>query len=193
MPDRSAQEGAALRVARLSRTTPTAFELRPGADQMAAIAAELGLGKLRKLSFVGTVTPEGGRDWRLDGHLGATVTQPCAITLDPVTTRIENPVTRRFLADPSPIEPDTEEAEMPEDDTAEPLGDVIDPAAVMVEALSLALPLYPRAPGAELGEVVHTEPGKAPLRETDTKPFAGLADLVGRPSPDAGPDDDEDP
>ena len=187
MPDNPAQDTAALRVARLSRAAATPFALRPGPDALAAIAGELGLDKLRKLSFTGSVAPEGARDWRLDGSLGATVTQPCAITLAPVTTRIEEPVTRRFLADPTPIEPDADEVEMPEDDTAEPLGALIDPRAVMIEALALALPLYPRAPGAELGEVVHTEPGKAPLRDRDTRPFAGLADLIDGTDPD--PDD----
>ena len=45
-------------------------------------------------------------------------------------------------------------------------------------ALALALPLYPRAAGVELGEAVFTEPGLAPLREGDLKPFAALAGLV---------------
>ncbi len=47
--------------------------------------------------------------------------------------------------------PTDDEAEMPEDDTAEPLPEVIDPGAVMFEALALALPDYPRAPKAETG------------------------------------------
>ncbi|WP_296763139.1 DUF177 domain-containing protein [Sediminimonas sp.] len=193
MPDSPAQRPAALRVARLPRAAPTPFDLHPGPDELAAIAGELGLGKLRKLSFSGTVQADGAHDWRLDGHLGATITQPCVITLAPVTTRIEEEVSRRFLADPAPIEPDTDEAEMPPDDSAEPLTDVIDPRAVMIEALSLALPLYPRAPGVELGEVVHAKPGKQPLRDRDTKPFAGLADLMGGTATDDSGDDDNDP
>ena len=41
----------------------------------------------------------------------------------------------------------------------EPLPQALDLGEVMVEALALALPPYPRAPGVELGEVVATEPG----------------------------------
>jgi len=49
----------------------------------------------------------------------------------------------------------------------------------MAEALALALPLYPRAPDADLGEAVFTTPGQAPMTHEAAKPFAGLADLTG--------------
>jgi hypothetical protein len=89
------------------------------------------------------------------------------ISAEPVTTRIDTPVVRRFLREmPVPTEP---EAEIPDDDTLEPLGPVIDPGAVMAEALALALPDYPRAPGAALPE------GLAP--EPLANPFAALAAL----------------
>jgi hypothetical protein len=47
--------------------------------------------------------------------------------------------------------------------------------AVLAEALALALPDYPRAPGAELGQAVFAEPGIEPLRDEALRPFAGLA------------------
>jgi uncharacterized metal-binding protein YceD (DUF177 family) len=85
-------------------------------------------------------------------------------------------VTRHYLADYR--EPDADEVEIPADDTLEPLGEVIDGAAVAIEELALSLPLYPRAPGVELGEIVHAPPGAEPIREVDLKPFAGLAQLI---------------
>lgn len=165
-----------IRIGDLPQNRPQEFELRPDAPAMAALAADLGLVGLRKLSFKGTLSPEGRRDWRLDATLGATVTQDCVVTLAPVTTRLDEPVLRRYLAD-MPDTPEAEEVEMPEDDTIDPLPEVIDLEQVMAEALALALPLYPRAEGAELGETVLTEPGQTPLRDEDTKPFAGLAAL----------------
>ena len=164
------------RVADLPPNRPVAFDLRPDPQQTAALAQQLGLSGLRKLSFKGSLQAEGSRDWRLEAQLGATVTQPCVVTLAPVTTRLDEPVTRRFLTH-MPEPDDAEEVEMPEDETIEPLGDVIDLGAVMAEALALALPLYPRAEGAELEETVLTEPGKTPLRDEDINPFAGLAAL----------------
>jgi uncharacterized metal-binding protein YceD (DUF177 family) len=168
----------ALRVAELPQNSATAFDLRPDAPRLKEIAAELSLLGLRKLSFCGTIYASGSADWRLDGKLGATVVQPCGVTLEPVTTRIDEPVTRLFQRDY--VDVDAPEAEMPEDDTVEPLQAWIDPGTVMIEALVLHVPLYPRARGAELGEMVISEPGITPMRDEDARPFAGLAALKAR-------------
>lgn len=164
---------------RLSARAALPFELIPNADICTQIAARLDLLALRKLRFTGTLRPEGKKDWLLEAQLGATVVQPCVVTLAPVTTRIEEPLHRRYLAE-MPALPDGEEVEMPEDDSAEPLPVTLDLSDVMEEALALALPQYPRADEAELGEAVYTEPGAQPLREADVKPFAGLAELKKR-------------
>lgn len=66
---------------------------------------------------------------------------------------------------------------MPEDDTLEPIPEVIDLRALAAEELALALPDWPRAPGAELGEAVFAAPDAAPLRDADLRPFAGLQAL----------------
>ncbi|MEX0309939.1 MAG: DUF177 domain-containing protein [Tateyamaria sp.] len=165
----------ALRVAGLSQNAPTPFALSPSAGEMAEIADTLEISALRKLRFEGQIAAHGATDWLLTGQLGATVTQPCAVTLVPVTTRIDVPVRRLYVRDYEEI--DVPEAEMPEDDEVEPLTSWIDPGAVMTEALSLAIPDFPRAEGAELGQMVLTEPGVAPLTDEAAKPFAGLADL----------------
>ncbi|MDF1728676.1 MAG: DUF177 domain-containing protein [Sulfitobacter sp.] len=171
----TAPSSTALRVAGLSQGSENGFALQPGADQLAAIAQELDLLALRKVRFTGRVVPQGGSDWRLEGTLGATAVQACVVTLAPVTTRVDVPVTRQYLAHYD--QPDDPEAEMPEDETIEPLGTWIDPEAVLIEALSLALPDYPRAEEAELGEMVVTEPGQKPMTNEEAKPFAGLASL----------------
>lgn len=151
-------------------------KIEPDADTRAAVAEELGIVSVRKLRLQGRLTPEGRNDWRFDGELGATVVQPCGVTLEPVSTRLDEPVTRRWLAD-MPEAPEGGEVEMPEDETAEPLRATVDLGAVMVEALALALPPFPRAPGAELGEAVYAEPGRAPLTDEALRPFAGLSSL----------------
>ena len=84
-------------------------------------------------------------------------------------------ILRRYLADFA--YPDGEEVEMPEDDSAEPLPEVIDVGAVAAEALALALPPFVRAPGVELGGEDYAAPGVSPLRDEDLRPFAGLAAL----------------
>ena len=176
MPDHP-QKSAIYRVSELSPRKAERFELLPDADQLRAIAADLGLQDLRKLRFSGALAAEGRKDWRLDAHLGATVVQPCVATLAPVTTRIEEDITRRFLKDWPPAEEIGDEVEMPEDDTIDPLEAEIDLMAILQEALSLALPAYPRATGAEADHTAAAPPGVTPMTDEDTKPFAGLADL----------------
>ncbi|MCW3779987.1 YceD family protein [Defluviimonas salinarum] len=165
-----------LRVADLAARKPTRFDLKPESEMLERIAAEIGVVAVAKLRFRGELLPQGRRDWLLRAELGATVTQACVVSLAPVVTRIEETVERRYLADMP--EPDGEEIEMPEDETAEPLPTVIDAGAVMVEALTLALPLYPRAEGAEVGTTSVTPPGAEPLADEERRPFAGLADLM---------------
>ncbi|WP_424942826.1 YceD family protein [Aliiroseovarius crassostreae] len=165
-----------LRVADLTANETTAFELVLTPDQCAAIAADIDLPALRKVRFTGSLSPMGKRDWKLTGHLGATVTQDCVVTLAPVTTRIEEDVTRQWIAG-LVVAPEGDEVEMPEDVTQEKLGDVIDLGDVLVEALALALPLYPRAEDAALPAQNFAEPGVTPMTDEAARPFAGLADL----------------
>jgi uncharacterized metal-binding protein YceD (DUF177 family) len=183
---RTSPSPSALRVSKLSQTAENSFELRPEAETLAQIAAALDLSNLRKLSFTGRVVPAGKSDWRLEARLGATVVQPCVVTLEPVTTRIDTDITRQFVRDYEM--PDDEEVEMPDDDTTEPLGAWIDPQAVMIEALTLEVPQYPRKGEAELGQMVYTKPGEAPMSDADARPFAGLAGLKDQlQSPDSAP------
>lgn len=165
-----------LRVSDLAGRKPTRFSVELPEEALAALAADLELLELRKLSFRGELRPRGRDDWELEAELGATVVQACILTLAPVTTRITDQVRRRYLAEMP--EPEGDEVEMPEDDSIEPLPQVIDPGEVMREALELALPLYPRAEGAELGAVQGTPPGSEPLVEEKLRPFAQLKDLM---------------
>lgn len=165
----------------LSPRKPTQFDHEAGAEERKALAADLGLLALRKLRLTGEITPAGRDAMVLTASLQAVADQACVVTLVPVRTEIDETVRRRFVADLP--EPDGDEVEMPEDDTVEPLPEVIDIAEVAAEALALALPLYPRAPGAELGSVVHAPEGVTPLTDADLKPFAGLAALARQTPP----------
>lgn len=163
---------------RLPARKPQRFALAPDAGQRAAIAAHLGLVALPVLRFEGAIHPEGRSDARLAARLVARVVQPCAVTLDPVETAIDDAVIRRYVA--GMTDPTAEEVEIPEDTDTEPMPEVIDAGHVALEALALALPLYPRAPGAGLGEASFAPPGAAPIATEKVNPFAALAALKPR-------------
>jgi uncharacterized metal-binding protein YceD (DUF177 family) len=165
-----------LRVAQLPQRKPHDFDLMPDEEMRRDIARMLDLTDLRKLRFTGRIKADGASDWSLGARLGATVVQPCVVTLAPVSTRIDTTVNRHFVKDwTEPAE--AEEVEMPDDVSTERLEDTIDLAQIMTEALALALPDYPRSSGATLEQSNFAAEGVTPLRDEDTKPFAGLAAL----------------
>ena len=171
------------RVAALAARKPTRFDIAPSAEERAALAEWLGITAIPSLALHGELRPSGRSDWTLEASLRARVVQPCVSTLAPVETDISEPVRRRYLADLP--DPEGDEVEMPEDDTTESLGADIDVGAVLCEALALALPLYPRAPGVTAEVAVEAAPpGAAPLAEETRRPFAGLADLLARKDTD---------
>lgn len=171
--------GASLRLSDLSDSRSHTFKIEPDTAQMAEMRTALDLLGLKKVRFEGTLSPVGKRDWKLDATLGATVSQPCVVTLAPVSTRIDTAVTRLYLStfkDPAQSDGE-EEVEMPEDDTVEPIPAALVLADVATEALALALPEYPRAQGAEVSVTQFAAPGTEAMTDEDTKPFAGLKAL----------------
>ena len=81
---------------------------------------------------------------------------------------------------------------MPEDDSVEPMPEVIDLSEIAAEALALALPLYPRAPGVDFTQALHAGDGVAPLSDQDVKPFSALQGLAEQLKAKGKPGADED-
>jgi len=161
-------------VERLKGHKAITFDVSPSEAEVEAIRESLGLRGLRKMRFTGEISPIGRRGWLVEGAMGATITQECVVTLEPVKTRIDTVVSIRFLPE-SMIEDDTPEDVL--EDDVEPLGEIIDLGHVAVEALSLEMPDYPRAKTAEVLRVTAEPEGAAPIKDEETKAFAGLASL----------------
>jgi uncharacterized metal-binding protein YceD (DUF177 family) len=152
-----------LLIADLKDGAENSFQLKPDSTSCAQIADHLG-------------TPQGKRGWRLKAQVGATVQQACVVTLDPVNTRLDETVILNYSSD---IDDQVAEIdiEMQEDTTQELLTREINLIEVLTEAISLALPTYPKSPKVIVGDASFTEPGKTTMRDEDAKPFAGLAAL----------------
>ena len=164
-----------IRLAELNNRKRAHFAIPPDSDDRKALADALGVLAIKKLKFEGALIPTGRRDWRIEAEIGATVSQACVVTLDPVTTRIDEEVTRTYVSDWDT--PTDDEVEVEADDTDDPLPETLDLIEVVIEALALSLPAYPRKSGAEAVVVGVTEPGKAVMTDEDARPFAGLAAL----------------
>ncbi len=173
--------GHDLRLSDLPGRRETPVDVVPDSAALSALASAVGVDAVRKLRLSGTLRPQGQRDWTLEAVLGVTVVQPCVATLVPVTTRIDQPVHRRYLSDfddPAADAPVGAEIEMPADTTVEPLPDTLDLGALIVEELALAIPSYPRASSAPPVTAIFSGPGVAPMRDEDARPFANLRNVL---------------
>jgi len=165
-----------IRLSDIPKSKSMPFEISFSDSEMVAIADILSAITVKKMRIMGKISPSNAKDWVLSATVGATVTQACVVTLNPVQTRIDSPVTRTYVADYPTIADETV-TEMTIDETIEPLMDDINLTTIAIEAIALALPDYPRSQDAELETSVFSEPGITPMRDEDTKPFASLASL----------------
>lgn len=147
--------------------------LAPGDADRANIARRLELEGLPALEARLRVEPwlDGAE---LRGRITAEVVQICGVTLDPFSSRIDEPVLARFVPEgspnaPAPIDGDVAIDLDAEDPPEVAAGGVIDPAALVFEVLALAIDPFPRKPGAEFGAVSVGAP---------PSPFGALAKLV---------------
>ena len=93
---RSDHAGAKLELRHLVQNRGVNFNLEFSEELISSVVQQLDLAALRKAKFSGTISPLEQGDWLLLGTLGASVEQPCSLTLVPVRTRIDIPVVRNF-------------------------------------------------------------------------------------------------
>lgn len=161
---------------------PMVYRLTATAEELAALARRFALVSLDRFAAIVELARQ-GRDIRLAAAIDADVVQLCGVTLEPFAGRIEDRATllywRKAPAD-----------DLAEDEAYEILGgDEIDIGEAVAQQLSLALPLFPRAPGAE-APPDDSSPDEAPGGEigvsvqstpdlgTVPSPFAELAKLA---------------
>lgn len=157
----------------------TVHDLAADAEERAALAARFGLISLDRFEArIRLHWREPGRLLAMSGTLSADVVQSCVVTLDPVHSRIDEPVEMLFARD------SVAAADFVDPGDAEPLeGDSLDIGEIVAEELSLSLDPYPRrqdvdesalrlGPGATLSS--DDDPAAGPRRNN---PFEVLADI----------------
>jgi uncharacterized metal-binding protein YceD (DUF177 family) len=147
------------------------IEFAPSVAERGAIAAWAGIDALSALSATVRLRRAGTDAFEYSGTFSAEIAQSCVVTLDPVHTRIEGTVERKFQATASLRKRHAQDEEPLEaDDETEPIiGGILDLAAPVLEELALAIDPYPRAPGA-----VFEAPSDS---DKPANPFAVLAGL----------------
>lgn len=126
---------------------PARYTLEASAEERLALAARFDLIDLETLIVDITVEWLRGRTFlKLDGRIRANAIQRCVVTLQPVTSRIDERFEIMFEAEDRSAKDVVVEFE-----DVEPLpGDALDIGEVAAEEFALMLDPYPRAPAAAL-------------------------------------------
>jgi uncharacterized metal-binding protein YceD (DUF177 family) len=186
--DRAAAEFSRLASTSRLGADPMVYQLAATAEERAALARRFALVSLDRFTAAVELARH-GRDIRLAAAIVADVVQLCGVTLEPFASRIEDRATLLYRRKPPP------EDLAAEDDAYEILGsDEIDIGEAVAQQLSLALPPFPRAPGAEVppaeipsGEIPRDEAfggeiavaaQSTPDQSVVPSPFAELAKLA---------------
>jgi len=178
----SAPFSRSMPVSKLRRDAETPFRIAAEPEECAAVARFLGVDRIDRLSFAGFIVPAAGEGWRVRGHLVANIVQSCVVTLEPVPGRHDIEIDRLYLPEASFRCMREVDVGAEDEDVPDPFTDALDPAALAVETLALAIDPYPRAEGAELGRI---SCGTAGVEEP-AGPFASLAALRDRDSKGGG-------
>ena len=177
MTDRTAATGWAdplLRPVPAATVPGTGLDVRvePTDAERAALAKALGLAAVDSLFATFRLAARAGGLIVVTGEVKAAIRPVCVVTLEPFALKVSEPVDLRF-ADPEntrrrPARRQAAETESEDDPPDVIENGVIDLGKVTTEFLSLAIPPYPRAPGAAFA-------GKE--EAAATHPFAALKAL----------------
>ena len=145
-------------------------DIAADAAERAALATRFGLLAIDSLTARFTLRREAA-GIAARGHVGAALTQACAVTEAPLPASVAEDVAIRFLPADSPA---GEEIELGEDecDTMFYEGGAVDLGEAAAETMALALDPYPRGPDAE-----SALRAAGVLSEDQAGPFGALAAL----------------
>ena len=137
------------------------------------ISSELELESIKKASLYGKISKLENDKWALTAAIGATILQRSVLTLKPVTTRIDEKITRQLIKGPD-LTIQKNELELNDDDFIEQklrLGNVF------FECLALAIPTYPKAKNEIFDNISIAEKDQKNPSAQMTSPFAILSTL----------------
>jgi uncharacterized metal-binding protein YceD (DUF177 family) len=153
------------------------LEIEADPQERTALARRFGLEALEKLVVAARLTPRPDREMRLVVTFDADVVQLCVVTLEPVAVRLSERFEVVFAPPVEGVEEDEVVIDVEAEEPPEPLVEGrIDVGEMVAQHLAMAIEPYPRAPGAEMGDLLSEECGSGEAVPS-IGPFTGLARL----------------
>jgi hypothetical protein len=144
--------------------------------EMAAIAKALDLIALTDLKAEGRIEALAGGYFRFKARITAAVVQACVVTLEPVPSRIDEPVRVEFRPGEDYAIDNTNAPDLDAEYDIEPIADgILQTGRIVFEQFAASLDPYPRTPNATLAKA------EAGPKIEKLNPFAVLAVLKDKP------------
>ena len=159
----------------LSKIDKYQFQHSSSVKERTDLQAFLRVEELLNFSFKGWLVQSKRNNYNLQASFKATVVQNCVITSKPVKTKIENTI-KRYYADENKENSGENLAINLNSREIEPIHRQLDISAVIVEALCLRIPDYPRKKNVKFEGVTITGNGLKPIEKTLSSPFSILKD-----------------
>ena len=160
----------------LRQTTKFKFQHRSNSLELAELTQILNIEDLKLFSFQGYFVQLNRNDYILRASFNATVIQLCIISLNRLKTKIRHKIHQPYSAEKIinrtkyiSINYDSLEKEQIQSEIN--IGDI------MLEALSLEIPLYPKKKNAKFDGLTITDSEIKPLDQTLNNPFIQLKEL----------------
>ena len=160
----------------LKRARKINFYHNCSAEELSELALMLQVEKIKFFSFKGQITLTNKTTAMLRGSFSTRLIQSCVISLSPVRTKIEKAVTLNYEI--SKFNKRQKSVSVsPNFDEPEQIYEEVNIGDVMLEALSLEIPLYPKKEGINFTGITITDTGIKPLELTRNNPFVSLKGL----------------
>jgi uncharacterized metal-binding protein YceD (DUF177 family) len=152
-------------------------EVEAGETERTAIAALAGLRDLPRLAASFDLSRAVGGNIHVRGRIQAQVGQTCVVSLEPLTSEVDEEIEAMFSPDAPPVpEATSGDEDGPAEDPPEPIvNGAIDLGTLATEFLMLGLDPYPRKEGAVFEPVITPD-------DPADHPFAALKALKGTDS-----------
>lgn len=146
------------------------FDLRADEPTRVRVARFAAVPGISRLEAAFDVTRHGTDGLRVAGRVAAKVAQTCVVSLEPMTSEIDEAVDVVFAPSAAPPEPtlDNDHVQQPVGEPEPLVNGAVDLGALALEFLLLGIDPYPRKPDAVF---------RAPVEDAAAHPFAALAAL----------------
>jgi len=160
----------------LAQTKNYCFKHHCSLKELSDLGDLMQVTKISRFSFSGNILQTSSKKYKLSSTLKGSLIQKCVITSNPVKTILDTTIKRYYISAKSNCVPFDTESNVAFSEL-EFIENELDIGDIIIEALALAIPDYPKKQNVKFNGVTITENGLEPLDKIVNNPFSSLEKL----------------